>query len=360
VVLVLAQAALLLADAGCVQLASAAASLATDCDAAASAKANFKGLPAATPPFVRVLLRLARSRVATLGGPAGAAASWSEAEGAALVAVDPPDVVAANVAAALSAAHPSSGQPPSAALDAVLRALDTATNHDLTASIPVSAYLLACRLLASPAAARPVADWFSVAAAGCRVHNSASLFLQLGASCLRAERLADCEDALVEANLLDNRNAGVWAHLALLCLAYGTKRLAEAEAALFQALRLGLDQAPLLRELATGFMSCDRLLTSEDLIRRALACDPAPNPHHRKLLGDVLAGQQQAAAAVDEYKKVLELAREEGDVQVATAAAERSVALLATLGRAEEAAAVKDILAQLRGGGASAGQPTMV
>jgi len=222
VVLVLAQAALLLADAGCVQLASAAASLATDCDAAASAKANFKGLPAATPPFVRVLLRRARSRVATLGGPAGAAASWSEAEGAALVAVDPPDVVAANVAAALSAAHPSSGQPPSVALDAVLRALDTATNHDLTASIPVSAYLLACRLLASPAAARPVADWFSVAAAGCRVHNSASLFLQLGASCLRAERLEDCEDALAEANLLDNRNAGVWAHLALLCLAYGS------------------------------------------------------------------------------------------------------------------------------------------
>jgi tetratricopeptide (TPR) repeat protein len=99
-----------------------------------------------------------------------------------------------------------------------------------------------------------------------------------------------------------------------------------------------------------GFMSCDRLLTAEDLIRRALASDPAPNPHHRKLLGDVLAGQQQAAAAVEEYKKVMELAQAEGDGDVAAAAAERSAALLATLGRAEEAAAAKAILSQLRGG----------
>jgi tetratricopeptide (TPR) repeat protein len=220
------------------------------------------------------------------------------------------------------------------------------------------------------------------------------MFLQLGASCLRADRLEDCEDALVEANLLDNRNAAVWAHISLLCLASGsydasssplvllpipspslderffftsdppplllfpsffspstgTKRLAEAEAALFQALKLGLDHAPLLRELAMGFMSCDRLLTAEDLIRRALASDLAPNPHHRKLLGDVLAGQQQAAAAVEEYKKVMELAQAEGDGEVAAAAAERSAALLATLGRAEEAAAAKAILSQLRAG----------
>lgn len=128
----------------------------------------------------------------------------------------------------------------------------------------------------------------------------------------------------------------------------GSKRLPEAEACLYQSLRLGLSQTPLLRELSTAFMACDKLATAEDLIRRALAAEAAsPNPHYRKLLGDVLAGQQQAARAVEEYKAVI--ADGEGDTALRLLAADNCLALLETLGRSEEAAAVKEICGSLRG-----------
>ena len=143
----------------------------------------------------------------------------------------------------------------------------------------------------------------------------------------------------------------------------GSKRLAEAEACLYQALRLGLSTPTLLRELATSFMASDRLTVAEDLIRRAIAAEGTAvgasagsrSAYHRKLLGDVLAGQQQASAAVDEYKRVLASSgSEEAAADVKVSAAERCMALLQTLGRSEEAAAVRDILDVLRSASATA------
>jgi len=97
-------------------------------------------------------------------------------------------------------------------------------------------------------------------------------------------------------------------------------------------------------------MAADKLTVAEDLIRRALALSAqAPTAYYRKLLGDVLAGQQQASAAVEEYKRVIADGGEAyaaADVRIA--AAEKCVSLLVTLGRSEEAASVRDILDVLR------------
>lgn len=99
-------------------------------------------------------------------------------------------------------------------------------------------------------------------------------------------------------------------------------------------------------------MACDKLSIAEDLIRRALAAEAADpllprNPHYRKLLGDVLAGQQQAAKAVEEYKLVIGDAQS-SDGELKLGAAMKCLALLETLGRSEEAAAVKEIAMALR------------
>ena len=69
------------------------------------------------------------------------------------------------------------------------------------------------------------------------------------------------------------------------------------------------------------------------------------------LLGDVLAGQNLAAKAVEEYKAVLEATEYDGDVdypRTQLAAAERCVTLLQSLGRSEEAKSASAIATKLR------------
>lgn len=379
-VLLLAKASTFLSDNAIVSLASSAYTLAIDCETAVTTKAHAKNLSAATPPFIRYCLRLAQSKLNSLEN--GTAGGLEAAEAAVLVAVDQLDIINSNLAVASSA-------PPVLAINALLSALNVATTMGNVALIASKYFIQGCRLLLQ---AGRTSEAFSVAASACRVHASSSLFLLLGISCLKDDRLDDAEDALVEANLLDNRNSSVWAYLALLCLATGklllllfrrihhhisdslfqlvsrccvsgAKRLSEAEACLYQALRLGLTNTPLLRELATAFMSCDKLTVAEDLIRRAIAGEEKSgsvdlqtsggkgNPYYRKLLGDVLAGQQQAASAIEEYKKVIANENVFGgseDEEVRVAAAEKCLSLLQALGRNEEAVAVKEILSSLR------------
>ena len=196
----------------------------------------------------------------------------------------------------------------------------------------------------------------------CRVHSSSSLLLLVGICCLRLERMEDAEDALLEANLLDNRNPDVWCYLSLFCLSCANNRLEEAEKALDQAIRLQLDSTALLRELATSFMSLDKLLIAEDLIRRTIALEggtpssettslpttatastvPNTSARSRKLLADILAGQNQAAKAVLEYKGVL--ADPFADNLTKLAAAASCQSLLTALGRPEEIKAVNKII----------------
>lgn len=185
-----------------------------------------------------------------------------------------------------------------------------------------------------------------------QLYSSASVCLQLGVNYLRLNKESEAEKALMEANMLDNRNSEVWAMLCVLCVRLGPRRVYEAEQCLFQALRLGLSAPSVLRELALAFMSIDKLQVAEDLLRRSIACDlqtkRSAHPHSRKLLADVLAGQNLAAKAVDEYKAVL--LDEEADASTKRAAADKCLALLASLGRDEELEAVKIIVATLEGG----------
>lgn len=196
---------------------------------------------------------------------------------------------------------------------------------------------------------------------GCQCYSSAALCYLLGICYLRMDRLDDAEQALLESNMLDNKFSDCWAYLCIVLLMKGSHRILEAEQCLFQTLRLGQYDTGVLRELATSFISVDKLQTAEDLIRRAIALESnAANysdlngngrrnnisAYTRKLLADVLAGQNNAAKAIEEYKAIL--SDESADPILKLNVAEKCYPLIQSLGRDEELQSLHNIIANLR------------
>jgi len=73
--------------------------------------------------------------------------------------------------------------------------------------------------------------------------------MYLGVSLLRLGELALSEDALAQANILDNLNPKVWGYMTILCLIVGKDRKRQAELCFQEALTTGLTDIEILEEI---------------------------------------------------------------------------------------------------------------
>ena len=356
--LAFSNAALYASERGLNRLGSSCMKWAKDCDDAATDKADARNLPSDSVPMIRHLLK--RSSAEVLHNLGDGDFSLVNAQDCITVAVDKNDLIEGYVCYAKITKE--MGGDPRIVRDNFCEAIAVAASIPKTAKetygqIPLSTYIDAGRIMI---ASGNYEEAINMMLLGCSVYASCALFLLVGISCLRLDRLQDAEDALEEANLIDNRNADVWAYMTLLCLGDETgKRLAEGARCLDQVLRLGLEgpgAAGLYRELAMAHISVDKLSTAEDLLRRGIRVEMAisqsgkSSAHTRKLLADVLVGQNLAAVAVDEYRSVI--ADEEADVEMRLEACDKCIGLLSSLGRDEEIrslAAISDSLKGLSG-----------
>ena len=343
-VLCLSQTSLFLFESGLPKTAEICLTMAFDSEKATTEKAIHKGFPADSPAVIRHILKKAQSLNFFHKEAIESALNFSEQ--CALVSDDMVLRAEGWVLKADLGRFSSKGNISNEFLDALLNA------NGCDVRLPLSSYILLCRQLTQRSRYQ---ESLTVAFKAFGYYSfSATLLMLIGLNSFRLDYLMEAENALNEASLLDSTNPEIWAYTTLVNLSHRNARIEEAMKSLQQCLRIGGPDslsALLLRELATSFISVDKFQIAEDLIRRALAIEATltdngkTSSYSRKLLADILMGQNQSAQAVEEYKAVMD--DNNIDIEIKILAGENCHKLLKSLGRNEEANIISEILKSL-------------
>lgn len=140
----------------------------------------------------------------------------------------------------------------------------------------------------------------------------------LGQSLLRLGELAAAEEAIAQANILDNTNPLVWGLNAVLCLMYGRHRLVQARFAIKEAFRLGLRDAALLEEIGDYFEGEELFTDGQQAYELAVEIDPENGTVLQKL-GHLYSNDKNddgdKERAVDCYKQAITLVKGDNNKQ---------------------------------------------
>lgn len=143
----------------------------------------------------------------------------------------------------------------------------------------------------------------------CTSFATATAWAGVGIACYTRRQYKQAEDALIEANIMDNSNGVIWAYICLVCMQL--KRDDEADRALQFALSSGIDKPEVLRELGFVYVAAGKPAIAEKALREALTMQE--DVAVRRALADALGAQNDIEAAIDEYKKVAEAYEKEED-----------------------------------------------
>ena len=135
----------------------------------------------------------------------------------------------------------------------------------------------------------------------CRQAPSCTAWLGAGVAFLRLGESAQAEEALGEANVLNNRHPVVWGQLALLCLQ--KQRFEEAAQALGQAYKLDLAEPELLLSLGVALFDAGKWSDSEAAIRRSMMYNASAAA--LQALGSALMEQHRYEEALGAYKTAI-------------------------------------------------------
>ncbi|KAJ3196420.1 Cilia- and flagella-associated protein 70 [Irineochytrium annulatum] len=135
----------------------------------------------------------------------------------------------------------------------------------------------------------------------CEITPSSKSWLGVGRACMVVGDYEEAEDALSEANVLNNRDGEVWAYLSLLCIELD--RLFEANQSIAQALRQGVKDVEVLRLNGLAFSYREQILPALECFRVALELDPG-NEQLQGLFAECV-NKQMIAAAADEVNENL-------------------------------------------------------
>jgi tetratricopeptide (TPR) repeat protein len=108
----------------------------------------------------------------------------------------------------------------------------------------------------------------------CKEFTSTTSWIYLGLSMLRLGEMAKAEDALTQANILDNLNPKVWGYLCVLCLNSGPERNRQAETSLHEAIRMNLEDFDIFEEIGDLYKKQSNHDLAILCYQKAVECNP--------------------------------------------------------------------------------------